>query len=311
VPPCGTALTNAQARTLNRFTSKVVLSFDPDTAGRTATARSSEVLVPEGFHVNVALLPAGNDPDVYIRKNGGRAYVERLTQSQPYLEFLLDRASTGLDLNRPDNRKQFLDAMLTVAATIPDPAVRDQFADRLSHKARITEAVVRDLIRAAAAQKKTAAPALAVPTSVTVRPAEQGLLWALMHRPVEGLAAVTQLEPEDLEGVLAAPILRLAAALGEMPPDVLPELLRERLNEGERALLDRAAAAEAPVAPAADCVNTFRRLRVERDLASVQDEIDRLQERSEMTDARLSALWERKKELLKLLEELRESGSRN
>src|SRR5262245_43490543 len=71
VASCGTALTNAQARTLKRFTSKVVLSFDPDTAGRSAAARSSELLVTEGFQVNVALLPAGNDPDRFIRTSGG------------------------------------------------------------------------------------------------------------------------------------------------------------------------------------------------------------------------------------------------
>jgi len=300
----GTALTNAQVRTLKRFTTKVVLSFDPDTAGQGAAARSSELLVSEGFQVNVALLPAGDDPDVFIRKSGGRPYVERLTRSQPYLEFLLDRAASGLDLSRPDSRKKFLDAMLTVAATIPDAALRDQFADRLSHKARITESVVRDLIRQAAAQKKTVAPVLAVPASVRLKPAEQGLLWTLVHRPVEGLAAVGQLEPSDLEGLLAAPIFRLAATLVEMPPDVLPELLGERLNEGERSLLERAAADEAPAAPATDCVNAFRRLRVERELSSVQDEIDRLQERSEMTDASLAAVWARKKELLRRLEEL-------
>src|SRR6185295_340251 len=165
------------------------------------------------------------------------------------------------------NRKTFLDQMLTVAAGIPDAAVRDQFADRLAHKARITESVIRDEIRRAAAQKKTVAPAVAVPVSARIRPAEQGLLWALVHRPVEGLAAVAQIEPEDLEGLISAPILRLAASLVNMPPDVLPELLRERLSEGERALLDRAAqSGTAAAAEAPDCVHAFRRLRVEREL---------------------------------------------
>ena len=91
---------NAQARLLKRFTTKVVLSFDPDAAGQDAAARSSELLVAEGFQVNVALLPAGSDPDVFIRKSGGQAYEERLTESQPYLDFLLDRAAAGLDLDR-------------------------------------------------------------------------------------------------------------------------------------------------------------------------------------------------------------------
>jgi DNA primase len=300
----GTALTIAQVRTLKRFAQKVVLSFDPDTAGQGAAARSSELLVAEGFQVNVAVLPAGSDPDAFIRRAGGQAYVERLTGSRPYLEFLLDRAAEGLDLARAENRKKFLDGMLTVAATIPDAAVRDQFADRLAHKARITESVVRDEIRKAAAQRKTVAPAAAVPAVARVRLAEQGLLWALVHRPVEGLAAVAQLEDGDLEGLLAAPILRLAASLVEMPPDMLPELLRERLSEGERAMLERAAAAPAPSAAPPDCVGAFRRLRIDRERAAVQEEIDQLQERAEMTDGVLVTLWERKKELLRRLEEL-------
>src|SRR5262245_28922364 len=295
----GTALTVTQARVLKRFATKVVLSFDPDSAGQTAAARSSELLVAEGFQVNVALLPSGSDPDAFVRRSGGQAYVERLRTSRPYLDFLLDRAASGLDLGRADHRKKFLDGMLTVAATIPDAATRDQFADRLAHKARITESVIRDEIRRTAGQRKTVAPASAVPAVARVRLAEQGLLWALVHRPVEGLAAVSQLEPDDLDGLVAAPILRLAAGLVDMPPEMLPELLRERLSEGERAILDRAAGAPAEAASAADCVGAFRRLRVDRERAAVQEEIDRLQERSEMTDSALVALWERKKELLR------------
>src|SRR5688572_13850022 len=172
---CGTALTSAQARTLKRFTSKAVLSLDPDAAGQGAAARSSELLVTEGFQVNVALLPAGADPDAFIQRNGGKAYVERLKASRPYLEFLLDRAAEGLDLTRPDSRKGFLDRMLTVAATIPDAATRDQFADRLAHKAKITEGVVRDEIKKAAAQRKPQAPAIAVPATVRLRADEAGL----------------------------------------------------------------------------------------------------------------------------------------
>ncbi|HYN09546.1 MAG TPA: DNA primase [Vicinamibacterales bacterium] len=305
VASCGTALTSAQGRTLKRFTSKVVLSFDPDAAGQGAAVRSSELLVTEGFQVNVALLPVGTDPDTYIRESGGRAYVERLTGSRPYLDFVLDRAAERLDLSRPDSRRTFLNQMLAVAAGIPDAAVRDQFADRLAHKARITETVIRDEIRKAAAERRREAPAVAVPPVARMNPAEQGLLWALVHRPVEGLAAVARLDPGDLEGLVAAPIYGLAANLADVPPDLLPSLLRERLNEGERALLERAAQAEAPVAPAADCVNTLRRGRYDRERAAIQEEIDRFQERSPAgNDRELAQLWERKKAVLKRLEDL-------
>jgi DNA primase len=301
---CGTALTSAQARTLKRFATKVVLSLDPDVAGQEAAARSSELLVTEGFQVNIALMPGKVDPDEFIRKNGGAAYVERLKGSRPYLEFLLDRAAERLDLGRADSRKSFLDAMLRVAATIPDAAARDQFADRLAHKARVTEGVIRDEIKRAAAQKRTEAPAIAVPPTVRVRPAEQGLMWALVHRPVEGLAAVAQLDAEDVEGLVTGPVFKLAASLADMPPDVLPTLLRERLSEGEAALLDRAALTDGSAAPPVECVNALKRVRYHRERAAVQEEIDRLQDAGAEEQRTLASLWERKQALSRKLEQL-------
>ena len=68
VASCGTALTPQQAQLLRRFTTKVVLSYDPDAAGQGAAARSCELLVAEGFEVNVAVLDRGKIP---IRSSGG------------------------------------------------------------------------------------------------------------------------------------------------------------------------------------------------------------------------------------------------
>jgi DNA primase len=304
VASCGTALTSGQARILKRFTSKVVLSFDPDAAGQGAATRSSELLVTEGFQVNVALLPEGSDPDTFIRTSGGKAYAERMTGSQPYLEFLIGRAERAHDVARADGRKAFLTQMLSVASTIPDAADRDRFADRVAHAARVTEGVVRDEIRKAAVDRRKDVPAAAVVSTVRIRPAELGLLWTLVHRPVEGLAAVAQLDPEDLEGLISAPVLRMAASLADVPPDLVPGLLGERLREEERVLLDRAGRQDAAPAPPAECVQALRRGRTLRDLAAIQDEIDRLPASGPEADRDLAALWERKKALLGRLEQL-------
>lgn len=306
VASCGTALTSAQARVLKRFTSKVVLSFDPDAAGQGAASRSSELLVSEGFQVNVALLPAGTDPDTFVRRFGGRAYVERLTGSQSYLDYLLDRAAARHDVKGPEGRRAFLNDMLAVAATIPDAADRDQFADRLAHKARVTEGVLRDEIRKAAAARKKEAPAIAVRSSFRLLPAEQGLMWALAHHPVEGLAAVGQLEEADLEGLASGGMLRMAASLADVPPDFLPALLRERMSEAERTAFERAAGAGAPPAAPGDCIAALRRIRVQRELAAIQEEIDGLETGGgRASNDTLATLWAQKKELLQRLQELR------
>ena len=109
VASCGTALTPQQAQQLRRFTGKVVLSFDPDAAGQAAATKSCEMLVAEGFEVNVATLPAGDDPDTFVRKHGRDAYGERLRRSQPYLEYMLDRTAAGFNLRASDGRASFVE----------------------------------------------------------------------------------------------------------------------------------------------------------------------------------------------------------
>ena len=163
-----------------------MLSYDPDAAGEGAAARSCELLVAEGFDVNVAVLDKGEDPDTFIRRNGADRYRERLRRSRPYLEYLLDQAAAAADLAHDLGRRQFLASMLTVAATIPDAAARDQFADRIAHKARITEEVVRAEIRKAAAGRKTQVAVPGTAGGGQVRDAERALFWWIVNQPGRG-----------------------------------------------------------------------------------------------------------------------------
>jgi DNA primase len=312
VASSGTALTPVQAKLLKRFASKVVLSFDPDAAGQGAAARSSELLVAEGFQVNVAMLPAGDDPDNFIRKSGGAAYQEKLRSSRPYLEYLLDRASGSHDFSKDDSRREFLNAMLTVAARIPDAAARDQFADRLAHKARITEEVVRNEIRKAAVQRQTAVEERKLPAIGQIKPAERGLIWGIMKDSAVALDALGELEDADLEGLPAAEILRQARSLQGWPVDSLPGTLVERLSKGEAGLVEEICRQASPPAAAVDCVRALKKIRVERALAEIQRELDTLQEQGPGGDSsRIDALLVRKQTLVARRESLIEveSGS--
>lgn len=304
VASCGTALTSQQAQLLRRFTSKVVLSFDPDAAGQGATERSCEMLVAEGFEVNVAVLPHGQDPDAFVRKEGGSGYAERLRTSRPYLEFLLDRSAAAADLASDEGRRHFLGKMLGVAARIPDAAARDQFADRLAHKARITEEVVRAEIRKAAVQKKTQVTVRELPSTGPVKKVERALIWALIHSPGEAVAALGQLEPADVEGLNSRGILRAAMTLAREGADVASALL-ERLSTAEAELVTEIASQ--PSAPALDlgaCAREVRRLRHERELTEVQRRVAEMQDRSG-SDDEMTALLTRRGQLARLIAELR------
>ena len=306
VASCGTALTPQQAQLLRRFTSKVVLSFDPDAAGLGAAVRSCELLVAEGFEVNVVVLDKGEDPDTFIRRNGGDAYRARLKSSRPYLEYLLDQAAEGLDLNQNHDQRQFLDKMLTVAARIPDVAARDQFGDRIAHKARITEDVVRAEIRKAAVHKRTTVETAVLPSLGSLKDAEKALIWWLINRPAEAMAVIPDIDDEDLENLVTREVFQVARSLQNLTPELLPSTLVERLSTMNTGIVTRIATGTAPpVTVVLNCVHTFKRLRLDRERAAIQREIDRLQQLGATQHGNeINNLWQRKKDLLHRIEEL-------
>jgi DNA primase len=305
VASCGTALTPQQAQQLRRFTGKVVLSFDPDAAGQGAAAKSCEMLVAEGFEVNVAILPPGEDPDTFVRTHGRAGYAERLRRSVPYLEYLLDRVAAGHDLNTDEGRVKFLGEILPIAGRIPDATMRDRFAERMAFKARVTDEVVRAEIRKAVVQRQPTITKREVPGLGQVTKAEKGLIWLLVHRPSEAVPVLGELDPADLEGLAAGTVLDLARKLNE-DKGFSPAVLLERLNMVESRLVTGVASeAEPPVHEALDCARIIKRLRYERERAAVQREIDRLQQLgAAQHGAQIDALWARKRDLLHRIEAL-------
>ena len=304
VASCGTALTTQQAGLLRRFTTRIVLSFDPDAAGQGAAARSSELLVTEGFEVNVVVLDKGEDPDTFIRRNGGTAYRERLRTSQPYLEYLLDQAATGVDLRREQAKRQFLDRMLGVAKLLPDAAMRDQFAEKVAFKAQITDDVVFREFRKLAVKAQRGLAAVDLPSLGELKKAEKDLVWALIHDPEPALAAIAGLEEGDIEPLATADVLRVAQTLHDQPLELVPSELLRRLSTMNADLVTSIAAAATPPTPAAECVRALKRLRCEREHSAVRREIDRLQQRGE-TGAALDALLADMRDIAHRIEQLR------
>jgi DNA primase len=305
VASCGTALTVQQAQLLRRFTSKVVISYDPDAAGQGAAARSCDLLVGEGFDVNVVVLDKGEDPDTFIRRRGPEEYRARLRGSKPYLEYLLDQAAAGVDFAQDEGRRKFLGQMLAVAARIPEATARDQFGDRIAHKARITEEVVRAEIRKAAVHRQPAVTVREMPSLGQLKQAETALIWGLIHDGPNAMGALGELEAEDLEGLAAREILEVARSLHDEAPEHLPSTLLQRLSTVNAQLVTRIAASATAPAPPLACVQAIKRLRCERERAAIQREIDRLQGLGATQHGHeIDHLWQRKKDLLHRIERL-------
>ncbi len=303
VASCGTALTPQQAQQLRRFTGKVVLSFDPDAAGQGAAAKSCEMLVAEGFEVNVAILPQGEDPDTFVRRQGPAGYSERLKRSIPYLDFLLDRTAARFDLKTGEGRARYVAEMLPVGNRLTERTRRELFAEALAGRAGVTSEAVLSELRKTAAQ--AGPPRREMPSFGQVTKAEKGLIWLLIHRPQDALPALEGLDPADVEGMATRSVLDLARKLNE-DRGFSPSVLLERLTMVEAQLVTGVASEpEPPVHEAEDCARIIKRLRYERERAAVQREIDRLQQLGAAQHGeQINALWARKRDLLHRIEGL-------
>lgn len=90
VAPLGTALTKEQVRTLRGLCDEAVLLFDGDAAGLRAARRSVPIFLAERLEAKAALLPAGHDPDSYVREHGADTVRELIDKAAPLPEFIFD-----------------------------------------------------------------------------------------------------------------------------------------------------------------------------------------------------------------------------
>ncbi len=140
VAPLGTALTPGQLKRLKRFSSKVLLVFDGDSAGISATKRSIELCYAEGMIVKILLLPHGEDPDTFLRKHGEENFRKYMGRAISPVEFLLKVSGRSkLDAVR---------YMLQIIATCPDSLQRDETIRELSDRSKINELTLREELNA-------------------------------------------------------------------------------------------------------------------------------------------------------------------
>ncbi|MFZ0916361.1 MAG: DNA primase, partial [Candidatus Udaeobacter sp.] len=91
VAPQGTAFTEAQARILKRFVNEVVLCFDADAAGQKAAERSLDALLQNDLIVRVSEMPAGEDPDSLVRREGKTAFEKRIADARDFFDYWIER----------------------------------------------------------------------------------------------------------------------------------------------------------------------------------------------------------------------------
>ncbi len=150
----GTAFTEAQVRLLSRYTTRVVVNFDPDTAGANAAEKSIALLTEEGFEVKVVALEGGLDPDRYIRERGAKEYMTALRGARRHQDYLIERARQLFPPRTPAAKIEALNYLLPHIRRMPNRISRDEFASDAAQKLNIDSALVREELKQAASKRR-------------------------------------------------------------------------------------------------------------------------------------------------------------
>ncbi len=253
VASLGTALTEQQVRLLGRYCKKIIVNFDPDSAGVNATKRSLELLLTEGFKVNVLTLPDNLDPDEFIRERGAEDYTRLLRSSQSFMDYIVGQVTKSHDQTTPTGKVETLNEILPYLKLVKDRVEASEQVERIADRLKLDSKVVRTEFKRAVETRAERVSDNILIASLTVKPAEKKLLAAILNHAGVRQRMIRQINEEDFQRLRTAPVFKLLFDLeqnGEEPTytilteriydvalvnDLLPELLLEAEEKTEEA----------------------------------------------------------------------------
>ncbi len=272
VATLGTATSASHVQKLLRQTDEVVFCFDGDAAGRKAAWHALEVSLPylaDNKTVRFLFLPAEHDPDSFVREKGNEAFEERLGDSRPLSEFLLEELKSRTDLGTAEGRSRLAHEAKPLLQKVSAPALRLQLLKGLAEAAGITSEEAAQLTE------------IRIPRGYGSKPA-----------PLQGAERGAQLAERKPERTLLQCLLSKPAYARELPA----ELLDHDSFEGRAILMVAEFCRESPNADGNLVVEHFRETELEVLLESSQAALLDTRFGEEQTGAEFSGAVERLQE---------------
>jgi DNA primase len=297
IASCGTSLADPQIKLLGRFTRRVVVNYDPDTAGQAATERSLALLLEKEFDVRVLALPGGADPDQFLKQQGAEAYKKLLLQAPPYLDYLIGRARL-MDRTTASGRVMALNFLMPYVQRLPNRLLRSEWATRIASELHVDEPVLREALRRAAAERRSEVKPKAELLGPSVKGAERRLIHMLaeadgfrekLAREIVSSGLHRGLETEKIFDLL------IAKAGERSDPTTFAEALDERDRRVLFEIFFESFSAHT-WEEAESCLGVLRSRRLEQELAELQKKLE-----SKPPAEELRRIITRRLELQKLL----------
>lgn len=254
VATLGTSLSLSHAKFLRRYCGEVVVAYDADRAGREATTRTLSLFQEAEIWGRVAMLPEGEDPDTFIKKHGGEAFLRLVAQSPSLLDYQIEEAKRKNDTSTPNGKKKFIEVLLPVLKSIRDPVSLEHYVRVVAQQIGLREETLRMLLLGLASDRHAqgrlpqreppgaqrsshgspSRPDRSPPSpSWKESPLEREVIRLLLTSPEEWRGVWEEIEPEDFHSPTYRKIALLLHSFWKEDPSLLPhEILRRGLAEG-------------------------------------------------------------------------------
>lgn len=305
VATCGTALGEDHLDLLRRFSERVLLAFDADEAGAGAALRGFELAIPADLDMRVVVLPQGRDPADLVADGDTEQLVSAMKESQPLLQFSVDRELSRHDLNEVEARGRAVRAAAAMVARYTDPLVQQEYAVLISRRTGVALRLVQEAIGTASRTRQREQPATAEPKRrrrlTGTEKAERELLRLVLanDRAVRVRGDLEHLfsDPQCLAAYrLIRPVVE------ELEPGVVPDLggVLGSGDSEEASLMSALALVDRPMSEATDVINRLEVDRLTRRIGELERQLTNLAaDTQEYSDrfAELVALQQQKKQL--------------
>lgn len=303
VASLGTSLTVQQVRLLGRYTQKVVVSYDPDSAGVSAARRSIDLFLEEGFRINILSLPGGQDPDSFIRGKGVDLYRNHLKTSVPYMDFLLQSfVREEKNPSSPKSKVNVLNKLLPYLGKVSNRVERSEYSARLAEKLQLDNALILGELKKVVLQRGAHIRLSNVAETQAIHLAERKFLKILLDVPAIAGDVLAGVDLDDFRGLATESIMRSVLEVHHQGAEVNFLNVEKKLeDEEDRRLLSEFALGasstewESTAEEARRCLVALRRLNLanqKRRLLALIGDAEKVQNQAEVI-----RLMEKKRQL--------------
>nr|NGX48040.1 DNA primase [Chlamydiota bacterium] len=139
----GTAFGEGHVKLLSDLgVNQVFLAMDGDSAGKSAASKIGNLFQKKGLEVSILLLPKGSDPDSFVKKHGIEPFLKLMQSPTDYLTFLVQLASSGIDLKNPAQKNEMLRKLTDQIRSWEEPVMIHESLRKIAQLTAVPESVV-------------------------------------------------------------------------------------------------------------------------------------------------------------------------